>query len=292
MRDLATSTREQRDAVTTLLCDELEKGLSVRVACDKVGISQAAIHRWKQRAEAGDDEAIQLVRRLVAARAIGFDKHVGKIKAAADDDWRAAAWIVDKLYPNWTGQVEELVLREAEQDDHLTKEYAQPRNWREVVLQAVELGLVTIDELTAVAPKPEQQLARAEQPQPRQQDPLVPIMQACYVALQLHGPQDLEELTQLLCRTFRCDQQQVAEAYNRAGVEVLDAGSPGRRPRIQWPERPHDPPRTIEKVVAPEAESSRTEEPADPSANPRPEGGDWFDGPARGTGDMIRERRG
>src|SRR6266540_455577 len=88
-----------RAAVCELLCEHLEKGLSITRACDIVGVSYSMYDGWRDAARRGDDEAILLLRRMRRARAIGLDKHIGVIRAAAEnDDWRASAWLIERQY--------------------------------------------------------------------------------------------------------------------------------------------------------------------------------------------------
>jgi hypothetical protein len=287
VRDVGASTKDQRDSITKLLCDELEKGHSIRVACDKVGISEAAIYRWQRKAEAGDDEAIVLCRRLIAARARGFDQHVGKIKAAADDDWRAAAWLVDKLYPGWGGgKVQELVLRDREQIEQATEEERQradawstPERLLVVVRSAVETGLVTIEELTGIAPQPRTTVKQLE-PQSNPEPSVDHITQTVIVALAA-GDRDLRELTDCVVNTMGCTQEQVFEAFNRLDVQLLQQRGAKTMVHLELP-------RTNENSGSPEAEPSRA---GGPQVDGETSGSGWLNG-GQGTGDFIARRRG
>jgi hypothetical protein len=290
MRDYGASTQEQRDSIVTLLCDELEKGLSIRVACDKVGISEAAVYRWRNRAEEGDDEAIQLVRQLVAARARGFEQHVGKIKAAADDDWRAAAWMVDKLYPGWTEQqrrelqqVDLQQLKEEQEEEHRRQEaWQEPAKVAQLCKWAVQMGVVTIEELTGVAPQPQ----AIEPPVVAEQG--LQVKQAVVIAL-MGGEREQQELTATLCHVLKVPAEAVAEACDRVGVEVV--ASPGQKTMLRRPNQQ----RTNQAVVLPKQQSSRPIAQTDSSPTPSSEvrrAGAWFDGGGRGVGDFIREKRG
>jgi hypothetical protein len=95
----ADTDPKTRAAVCELLCEHLEKGLSITRACDIVGVSYSMYDGWRDAARRGDDEAILLLRRMKRARAIGLDKHIGVIRAAAEnDDWRASAWLIERQY--------------------------------------------------------------------------------------------------------------------------------------------------------------------------------------------------
>ena len=271
MRNITTgphkSTEETRDAIVKLLCDELEKGLSIRVACDLVGIDRSTYDRWRRMAEKGDDEAIQLVRRLTAARAKGFELGVSKIKAAADDDWRAQAWLIDKLYPNHAGRgatmLEEIVLTMAEQGESLAKEYTAPERLRALAEIANELGLGQQPVRTA--------------PQP----PAPPTGQVQRAADALRGAlafglRPVRETAQRIAEELDCDAKQVWDAADLLNLE--QELSPGSRPMWKLPANPK---RTRLNVEAPTTDESRT---ADPGVASGTSG-------SQGVGDFLRRRR-
>jgi hypothetical protein len=282
MRDFSSSTKEQRDSLTTLLCDELEKGLSVRVACDLIGIGESTYHRWKRRAGEGDDEAIQLIRRLKAARARGLEQHRGLIKRAAEQgDWRAAAWLIDKLYPNLSIEEIEYAQPDEQQDDK--PRWSTPDRLRAVVLGAVETGIVSLDELLAMAPK---------QPAPRPSiqaaaDPLDRIRDAVVDEL-ADGPRELTELRDVVCALTSCTREELEQACD--GLDLEQEISQGRPTRVKLA-NPPDRKRTTPNSVSHEAEATSGAESTTAAETPGSQRGNWFDGPARGTGDMIAKRR-
>jgi hypothetical protein len=280
------STAEARDAVATLICAELETGLSIKVACDLVGVTNAWYYRWKKLAEQGNEEAIILMRKLGAARAKGLKEGLGRIKAKADrtDDWRADAWMIDKLYPNLARLVEEIEYAQSGEQQDDKPRWSTPDRLRAVVLGAVETGIVSLDELLAMAPK---------QPAPRPSiqaaaDPLDRIRDAVVAEL-ADGPREQTELRDVVCALTGCSREQLNEACD--GLELEQSFSQGSRRMVRLANQPDQATRTsaVQPTAGPER---RTDQPASPSDDQPSQRGSWFDGDSRGVGDFIREKRG
>jgi hypothetical protein len=291
------STAAERDSIVTLLCDELEKGISIKVACDLVGITNAAYYRWRKQAEEGSDEYIVLMRRLKAARARGFEQHIGKIKATADqtDDWRARAWLVDKLFPNWVGRIEEIEYQLAQAEDGKANEWATPERLLPIVQFAVQSGLVPIEQLISMAP------TTAGRPPNTEAEPVAAaqldkIRDAVIDAL-ADGPREPKELRQVVCALTSCSHAEFDAAC--AGLEFEQQLSPGQPTLVRLANVPPGHSRTTPTSARhDEAESESGAEPTSAvetsgSQDHRPSGlSAWLTGGDRGTGDMIRERRG
>jgi hypothetical protein len=287
------ASEQTRDAVVQLMCDELEKGLSIRVTCDKIGIDSGTYYRWKRKAEQGEERYIAILRKLKAARARGFETRTGRIHAIAEhtDDWRAHAWLVDKLYPGWGGG-EEIAFTPDEGSP--LQGYATPERLLGVVRFAVQSGVVTPEQLAEWAP----QQAAIEPPQQPAITPLLLVRQAAWVALR-QGPQDVERLTTALCAAYKVAPDVVTEATDMLGVQLLDAGSPGLKPRWQLPENPPDPVRALQSAPTPvkaedpgvepvrmpataasdDGRSTAEDTRVPPEADAPEPRGNWFDGP-------------
>jgi hypothetical protein len=286
------STPEARDAVAELICGELETGLSIKVACDIVGVTNAWYYRWKKLAEQGNEEAIGLMRKLAAARAKGFKEGLGRIKAKADrtDDWRADAWLNDKLYPGWAGDrttIEEIEYTLAEQqDDSKVSEWATPERLLPIVQFAVESGLVPIEQLLALAPRSAGRPSTTEPPAAAQLD----TIRAEVVNQLADGPREPAELREVVCALTGCSHDQFKQACN--GLELEQDFSAGRPTMVKLANTPTDQPRTTPAVESPEAASKSGSESTTAAETSGSQRGSWFDGPAYGTGDMIAWRRG
>jgi hypothetical protein len=157
-------TASSRAAVCDLLCDELERPLSMRLACMAVGASEQMVYNWKKRAREGDDEAIQLVRKLAAAQARGAKKAVGKLwEAAEQGDTRALTFLLERVYPQDFGPISHRPAAEYVQVEEPYEESEQARLERQYSTKERIEGLVRLfAELGLVAPRGEQAAVEAE----------------------------------------------------------------------------------------------------------------------------------
>lgn len=289
---MAGSNEETRDAIVTLLEAELEKGLSIQVACDLVGITNAAYYRWQKRAEAGDEEAIGLMRRLKAARAKGFEQGLGRIKAKAEltEDWRADAWLIDKLYPNWVGRVEEIVYELSGQEDgEKVAEWSTPDRLRALVLGAVETGVISYEELLRLAPK---QARPAEQPS--NQQPAADRMEtirAAVIDTLADGPREKTELRDVVCAMTECSHEELQQACD--GLDLEQQVSPGSKPMVRLASVPPGHSRTTPAVAPSTADPGVRDESTGSDGETAGSSSSWLAGePGTGVGDMIARRRG
>ena len=103
------------------LCQHLEDGNAIATACDLVGISERVYHKWQARgkeevervAEDGrrrvrKDERryVQFVQATTRARAAAVQKRVSNIRDAASEDWRASAWLLERMKPEEWGKTQ------------------------------------------------------------------------------------------------------------------------------------------------------------------------------------------
>ena len=76
------------DALVEALCH----GLSVSAACGIVGIERTTFYNWKK-------EHPEFREAIDGARPILESNMLARITQASHDDWRAAAWILERRYP-------------------------------------------------------------------------------------------------------------------------------------------------------------------------------------------------
>ncbi len=79
------------------LLDALRMGATDGLACAYAGISVDTLARWR----AADAEFAEALTRARGELAIGL---LAKIEAAAAHDWRAAAWKLERRYPEEYGR--------------------------------------------------------------------------------------------------------------------------------------------------------------------------------------------
>jgi hypothetical protein len=221
------TTREGRTSVADLLADELEQGLSVRLACMKVGVSEAGIYRWRRLAREGDDEAIQLVRKLSAAQARGARKGVDKVWAAAEEgDTRAIIFLLERVYPQDFGPVtsrpaaEYISIEEPdEQKDDQLAGYGADDRVQELARIARTLGFDKLQPDGTMAPSTPQQAPTltAEQKRAHKRE-LIRV--SLFTALNGHDEgRDREDTVAIVKASTGCDAIEVKQAATYLGVE-------------------------------------------------------------------------
>ena len=75
------------------IIEALEAGASLRAASASAGVAEGTLRRWRT-ADA------ELAERIEQARDAGEVSLVGLIRAAATEDWRAAAWLLCHRWPD------------------------------------------------------------------------------------------------------------------------------------------------------------------------------------------------
>lgn len=73
------------------LIDAISQGAPIRTACRAVGVSRSTLYRWRH------DHDIE--RRILKARLEGKLFHIRNINRHAENDWRASAWLLERMYP-------------------------------------------------------------------------------------------------------------------------------------------------------------------------------------------------
>ena len=87
-------------AVTKIICDTIRKGNYKTVAARAAGISTDALNDWERRGTEGREPYKRFLAELEQADRDCEIALVSKVMAAADDDWRAAAMILERKYPD------------------------------------------------------------------------------------------------------------------------------------------------------------------------------------------------
>lgn len=90
--------------VQTRLEAALKAGATQELAAMRAGIGVSTFYAWKKKAEEGDADFKDFLDVIDAAAAEGAMKALEKISLAMDDDWKAAAWILERRYPEMYGR--------------------------------------------------------------------------------------------------------------------------------------------------------------------------------------------
>jgi hypothetical protein len=112
------------DATADKLVVMLRAGNYVAVAANAAGISLRTLQVWLQRGRKGEDPYAALVERVDRARAEGEVRNVATIAKAATERWDAAAWLLERQYPERWGRVS-MRLRTETSDEQTEQELAR-----------------------------------------------------------------------------------------------------------------------------------------------------------------------
>ena len=100
-------------------CQGIKLGMTYRLACGYVGISEGTLYRWLQEAEQGQELQREFRDAVKTAEALGAAHSLAVIHRAAEDgNWTAAAWVLERrhCYRKDSAPVVEAVMHQIE--DH------------------------------------------------------------------------------------------------------------------------------------------------------------------------------
>ena len=93
--------------LTERLCTILRAGNYLHVALRATGLGRSTFHLWMQRGKSyGARDALfhEFREQVSRARAEGEVRNVARIAAAAAESWQAAAWLLERQYPQRWGR--------------------------------------------------------------------------------------------------------------------------------------------------------------------------------------------
>lgn len=97
------------------LLDLISKGSSLTLACRLTGLSKSTVIGWNKKSKEARASKyfVDFSNRLKKARADFFAYHLGNIKRAAETQWQASAWSLERAEPEYyANPVAQLQLRE------------------------------------------------------------------------------------------------------------------------------------------------------------------------------------
>ena len=93
--------------VTAIVVAELKLGLGVTGACARAGIAKSTYQSWMTRGATGEEPFSTFSAAATRARADGVRALAATVRKAANDDWRAAAWMLERQDPDeWSKRTE------------------------------------------------------------------------------------------------------------------------------------------------------------------------------------------
>lgn len=108
------------EAIAAKLVASLREGNYVPTAAKAAGISRSVFYKWLARGKSNapeDKPYRELRERVEHARAEGEAALVARIANRATADWRAAAWILERQYPERWGRVSVNARGASEEDE-------------------------------------------------------------------------------------------------------------------------------------------------------------------------------
>jgi transposase len=106
-------TKEMIDKIATFIAN----GNYVETACKALGIGQSTYYEWMKKGREGKKPYAELAETVKKAEAIAEAKRIQTILMASEETWQAAAWYLERRYPERWGQKK----RGDDSDDHNIK---------------------------------------------------------------------------------------------------------------------------------------------------------------------------
>ena len=91
------------ESIANRLVDLVRRGNFLAVACKACGVTPSQLHKWLERGHSGDSHYRDFALRLHAAQAEAEIDLVETLNEAASRDWKAAAWKLERKYPDRYG---------------------------------------------------------------------------------------------------------------------------------------------------------------------------------------------
>ena len=87
----------------TAICNAVEAGTPLKYAAVFAGVGESTIYRWMQRAQAADPdpECVEFREAVQRAQARSVTRLVAIVTRAADQDWKAAKWLLETRAPEF-----------------------------------------------------------------------------------------------------------------------------------------------------------------------------------------------
>src|ERR1041385_5116775 len=104
-------TDEGRKKIDSFI-NYLRRGNYIETACRCAGITRGAFYNWMQKARDGIPEYVEIAERVEQAQAEAEANRVELIHVASRDDWRAAAWWLERVHRERWGVDTKLIIEQ------------------------------------------------------------------------------------------------------------------------------------------------------------------------------------
>lgn len=87
----------------TTICNAIEAGTPLKYAATYAGLGESTVHRWMQQAGGPDPDPqfVEFREAVQRAQARSVTRLVAIVTRAADQDWRAAKWLLETRAPEY-----------------------------------------------------------------------------------------------------------------------------------------------------------------------------------------------
>lgn len=108
-------------------------GGKLTTACKTAGISRTTFYNWKKKAEEGVEPYVSFMDEYEKAQEAAKYKYLECINKAAEEDWRAAAWGLSRLYPDEFGDRVTNQIEVSQKPDLSKLSDEELERWRELM---------------------------------------------------------------------------------------------------------------------------------------------------------------
>jgi len=146
------------DSLMVQLVALIADGMTYHLAAEACGISHETLRQWLRKGESGEQPYVALVASLQRAQALGAHALLVKVTAAADTDWKAAAWLLERRHP-------ESYAKQRPQDQ--TPPQPQQHLHVHILAEAQRAGIISDDQIAMI----DAQIIQSRSEAPRQITP-------------------------------------------------------------------------------------------------------------------------
>lgn len=91
---------DDREVINTMV-EAFKKGATIEIACGCAGIDESLYYKWQKKAESGDKKYCRVFQEFKSARSNGSLIWLQAIdEAVFRGVWQAAAWKLERIYPD------------------------------------------------------------------------------------------------------------------------------------------------------------------------------------------------
>lgn len=142
-----------RKLVSEIVLNYLRDGMSLRDSCALAGVGKRTFHTW-----AKEDSALSA--QVKKARLESKLLHVRNIRNHASEDWKASAWMLERMYPKEFAKRTVIELPKRDSDEDVFVRVPTPEEARQLAIERARAK--GIAEASAAAPEPEDDSGEAD----------------------------------------------------------------------------------------------------------------------------------